>query len=564
MEENLRRSGNDITGDVPWGTHFCQFYQTKEDLADILVPYFKAGLDNNEFCLWITSYPLEVEEAKEALRKAVPEIDAYLEKGQIEIISYTYLNVTGSIYDLERVINDWIEKLNHALEIGYEGLRLSENTFWLEEKDSDYFVDYMGKVDDIIGKYRMIALDSYFIDKYSPDEIIEVVSNYQFSLIKRKGKWEKIDNLGRKKAEEAAIRATNNWEYTFDAVPDPIAILDNKYRVVRVNRAMAERLGVTPEECVGVICYRAIHGTDKPPSFCPHRQLLKDKLEHIKEVREDNLGGDFIVSVSPLFDSVGKITGCIHVARDINERKQSEEALKKAYDSLEEKIKILLNAVESSNDAIITGSPDGIITSWNKGAEQIYGYSAEEILGQNASILEPDHLKGEIKQFNEKIKRGEKIKNYETSRLKKDGTSINVSVTLSPVLDNSGRIIAISVIARDITERIKAEKTLVKAEDARKKEIHHRIKNNLQVISSLLDLQADKFNDPKVIEAFRESQSRVISMALIHEELHKEEGTDTLNFSEYLKTLAENLFQTYRLSSKNIHLNMDLEENVIL
>ena len=113
----------------------------------------------------------------------------------------------------------------------------------------------------------------------------------------------------------------------------------------------------------------------------------------------------------------------------------------------------------------------------------------------------------------------------------------------------------------DITERKKAEKALTKIEIARKKEIHHRIKNNLQVISSLLDLQADKFDNPKVIEAFRESQNRVISMALIHEELYKEEGTDTLDFSEYLKTLAENLFQTYRLSSKNIHLNMDLEEN---
>jgi two-component sensor histidine kinase len=103
---------------------------------------------------------------------------------------------------------------------------------------------------------------------------------------------------------------------------------------------------------------------------------------------------------------------------------------------------------------------------------------------------------------------------------------------------------------------------LAKAEDARKKEIHHRIKNNLQVISSLLDLQADKFNDPKVIEAFRESQSRVISMALIHEELYEGKGTDTLNFSEYIKKLAENLFKTYRLSGKNIHLNMDLEENL--
>ena len=74
MKEKLRKSGIDVIGDVPWGTHFCQFYQTKEDLVDIVVPFFKAGLENNEFCLWITSYPMEVKEVKETLRKAVPDI----------------------------------------------------------------------------------------------------------------------------------------------------------------------------------------------------------------------------------------------------------------------------------------------------------------------------------------------------------------------------------------------------------------------------------------------------------------------------------------------------------
>ena len=77
MGDKLRKSGIDIIGDVPWGTHFCQFYQTKRDLMDILVPYFKAGLENNEFCIWVTSQPLDVEEAKEALRRAVPDIDVY-------------------------------------------------------------------------------------------------------------------------------------------------------------------------------------------------------------------------------------------------------------------------------------------------------------------------------------------------------------------------------------------------------------------------------------------------------------------------------------------------------
>ena len=170
-------------------------------------------------------------------------------------------------------------------------------------------------------------------------------------------------------------------------------------------------------------------------------------------------------------------------------------------------------------------------------------------------------IKGEIKQLIEKIKQGDRVRHYETLRLKEDGSRINVSVTLSPVFDTSGKLVAISSIGRDITERIKAEKLLAKAEDARKKEIHHRIKNNLQVICSLLDLQAEKFGDQKVLEAFRESQNRVLSMSLIHEELYKGGGTDTLDFSEYLQRLAENLFQTYSLNGKNICLYVDLEEN---
>ena len=117
-------------------------------------------------------------------------------------------------------------------------------------------------------------------------------------------------------------------------------------------------------------------------------------------------------------------------------------------------------------------------------------------------------------------------------------------------------------------ERKKVEEVLANIEIARKKEIHHRIKNNLQVISSLLDLQAEKFNnredikDSEVIEAFRESQDRVISMALIHEELYKGGKLEELDFSPYLEKLTQNLFQTYRFGNTDISLNMDLEENL--
>jgi hypothetical protein len=84
MEDELRNSGIDVIGGVPWGTHFCQFYKTKQDLIDILVPYFKAGLESNEFCMWVTSEPLMVAEAQEAMRKAVNDFDEHLRQGQIE------------------------------------------------------------------------------------------------------------------------------------------------------------------------------------------------------------------------------------------------------------------------------------------------------------------------------------------------------------------------------------------------------------------------------------------------------------------------------------------------
>ncbi len=187
MKSNIRNSGIDNVGKIPWGTHFCQFYQTKEDIMDVLVPYFKAGLENNEFCLWITSQHLKVEEAKKALRKVVPGFDDYLEKGQVEIIPYADWYLKKDIFNSEKLLNGLIEKLNHALTSGYDGLRTAGTTFWLRKEDWDDFVNYERKVDRIIGKYQMISLCTYSLDRCKSIEITEVFSNHQFSLSKRKG-----------------------------------------------------------------------------------------------------------------------------------------------------------------------------------------------------------------------------------------------------------------------------------------------------------------------------------------------------------------------------------------
>jgi len=138
----------------------------------------------------------------------------------------------------------------------------------------------------------------------------------------------------RKRAEEAILRAKNEWERTFDSVPDLVAILDAQYRIVRVNRAMAQRLGATPEQCVGLTCFTCVHGSCQPPKSCPHTRTLRDGQEHTAEVHEDRLGGDFLVSTTPLFDEQGQMMGSVHVARDITERKRAEASLAEKAEEL--------------------------------------------------------------------------------------------------------------------------------------------------------------------------------------------------------------------------------------
>ena len=146
------------------------------------------------------------------------------------------------------------------------------------------------------------------------------------------------DITERKKQGEAILRAKNDWERTFDSVPDLIAILDNKHRIVRANRAMVERLGLTREQCMGLTCYKAVHGTDEPPDFCPHARTLLEGGEQATEVHEDRLGGDFIVTTTPLLSPEGKVEGTLHVARDITKRKGAEQALHNLNLNLEQRV----------------------------------------------------------------------------------------------------------------------------------------------------------------------------------------------------------------------------------
>jgi PAS domain S-box-containing protein len=142
------------------------------------------------------------------------------------------------------------------------------------------------------------------------------------------------DITERKRMQDEILRAKNEWERTFDAVPDLIAVLDREQRIVRVNKAMADRLGIHPQDAIGQHCYEVVHHLGMPPRSCPHQLLMNDGREHSSEIHENTLHGDFLVTASPLRDVSGTLTGSVHVLHDISEPKRAEKALQMAAKKL--------------------------------------------------------------------------------------------------------------------------------------------------------------------------------------------------------------------------------------
>jgi len=208
MATEARKTGLDVVGDMPWGTHFCLFYDTKEDLLDMLISYCKAGLENDEFCLWVVAEPLTIEEAIDALKDAVPDIDRYLTDSSIEIVSARDWYLQGGTFDLKRVTGGWHEKLARASARGYAGVRVTGDTAWLEKKDWKDFCEYEEGLNEAVANQRLAVLCTYPLAACGAAEILDVVRTHQFALARRHGSWDVIETAGHKQAK-AEIKRLN-------------------------------------------------------------------------------------------------------------------------------------------------------------------------------------------------------------------------------------------------------------------------------------------------------------------------------------------------------------------
>jgi PAS domain S-box-containing protein len=446
MGDEIRNSGIDVIGSVPWGTHFCQFYHTKQDLIDILVPYFKTGLENNEFCMWVTSEPLKVAEAQKTMKESVKDFDEHLRQGQIEIIPYDEWYLLEGTFNDDRVLAGWVSKLEKALTRGYSGLRLTGNTFWLERNHWKAFTEYEAKVNNVIGRYQMLAICTYCLDKCDGSAVIDVVRNHQFALVKREGRWDIIESDIYKQTKQSLLESqqdliraqavANTGSWRMDVQHNQLLWSDETHRIfgIPVETPMTYETflsSVHPEdrEYVNRKWQAALGG--EPYDDVEHRIIVGDEVKWVRERAELEL------------DSKGKLKGGFGTVQDITERKRMEDELR-----------VKDFAVTSAVSGIAIADLNGYVTYLNLACLSMWNYEEEKVLGKHVTFFFTDKNEASVGL---KAVLEEGAWQGELKGRRSDGSMFDVLVLANLVTDADGEPLCSMASFVDITERKKLD-----------------------------------------------------------------------------------------------------------
>lgn len=357
-----------------------------------------------------------------------------------------------------------------------------------------------------------------------------------------------------RKIEEALKESEYRHRRLFVSSPTPMYVYDTgTLEILAVNEAMVDHYGFAEEELLGMSLID-IRPPEEVPALLESFSDLEGGLLHRKTWKHWKKDGTVI-------DIDVTSSGTMHMGRDarivlcsdVTERERTEKAL---ADS-EERFR---TAFHTSPDSInLNRLADGTYEDINQGFTRITGYTREEVIGKTSVEIDiwvdPDDRKKLVKEI---MSCGE-VENLEAKFRMKDGTIVSGLMSAKVML--IGGVSYILSITRDITRLKEAEESVRISLEEKKvllKEVHHRVKNNLQVISGLINLQSQYIPEGDAREVYKESQNRIKSMALIHEELYQREDLAKINFAEYIRNLIKNLFISYAIDPNRITLNLDL------
>jgi PAS domain S-box-containing protein len=285
------------------------------------------------------------------------------------------------------------------------------------------------------------------------------------------------------------IEKEHRFRQVLEALPIALYTTDAEGKITFFNRQAVELAGRIPklgsdEWCVTWRLYD-LDGALIPHDRCPMAISLKEQrqlvgAETIAE-RPDGSRVHFVPYPSPIFDRSGRMVGAVNMLLDVSKRREDEiQAARFAA------------IVACSDDAIVSKTLEGIITTWNAGAERIFGFTAGEMIGQHITRIVPPELCPEEEDILARLRRGEHIDHFETVRVAKNGRRIDVSVTVSPIRDKSGKIVGASKVGRDITER----KQFERLQQLLIRELNHRVKNTLATVQSIANQTVHRAKSP--------------------------------------------------------------------
>lgn len=495
MSMDIRKTGFDVVGDMPWGTHFCLFYETKADLLEIAVAYCKAGLEAQEFCLWVVADPLTVEEATRALKQTVPDCDRYFADESIEIVPAPDWYLPDGTFDLNRVIRGWNEKLARASARGYAGVRVTGDTAWLEKRDWKDFCEYEELLNDAVTNQRIAVLCTYPLASCGASEILDVVRNHQFAATHRCGNWDVIETAGHKQAKAEIKRLNEELEQRVVERTSELTVLNTELTKEVLQRQRAEKAVLRSESYLAEAQRASRTGSfgwsvssgdiiwsdetfrileldpaNRPTvEFVLHRTHPEDRafvqrtidmvarerksldVEHrllmsdgsVKYVRV--VGHPSTNLESGDFEFVGAVT-------DITDRKRVEEALRRSEGYLAQ-----AQSLTQSGSWAWNVHTDARF--WSQETFRIFGYDPGKMTPTWSDILErthPEDREAIEQQAKLEITRKEDSE-FDWRIVLPDGGIKHLHSISHPVMDESGQIIEIVGTLMDVTERKRAE-----------------------------------------------------------------------------------------------------------
>ncbi|MFO7968374.1 MAG: PAS domain S-box protein, partial [Archaeoglobaceae archaeon] len=438
QKQESRDSGIEVLGDIGWGTHICHFYQTRDDLTNVLIPYFKAGLDNNEYCMWITSKSNE--EAQKLVEEQLPGV---------EHIKY------DESYGERQLIDCLVEKLNLSLAAGYDGLRTAGDFAWLGNlKD---FIGYEEDVNETIESKKIIVLCSYPFNKFKASEIADLTSRHHYTLVVREGEWEYIENFEYRRTQNILQKIEDKYRALVENANEGVIVIQDAM-VVYVNFRVLEVSGYLQEEMMFKPFHEFIHPEDREFVFKHYKKRVNSAGTDTYQFRFINKRGETrwaeIKVTSIEWD--GK-PATLNLLTDITAQKEAKEKLQELKTSYQE-------LFDKSVDAIFIHDPDTAeILDVNQKMCELYGYTREEALNLKVGDLSGGNYTNEkAKELVQKA-RTEGQQTFEWQGKKKDGTIFWEEVTLKKATIGGKERILASV--RDITERKKSEQALKESEE---------------------------------------------------------------------------------------------------